>query len=833
MVSPRQGLLLGVILLLGPQLVGCKADSPPPIEAAKDLEPRLSSDSGGTDSSRDGYVVWESNRTGTWRIWSRDLSGGRPRQLTPDDGKRIHCCPHISPDGQQIAYMNLPPDQKAYPRGGAIGPLYLIGVDGSRNREILAAARNYFENRAVVWKSPTSLIYIEPDGRSSLLQIDTGEITPLTTEPIQEYPWLIDSSLSWATSGDATFAPYDSKILQIPTRSSLEGCQSYFTHTGGFGFWVAAPGGPLRWIHLDSERTGTLLTKSDPRLPVESGYLYFPMISSDRRWLAFGASNNQHSHLNSDYEIFVAALSPEDLSVVGPPQRITSNAATDRFPDVYQAPLPLGSHHGEAPYRWVFTPADAEQPFVWDYGDGESSTGIPGEHLYKTPGRYRITAIRDAIKLEGWIEVAAASPPQPLSTQLLRNGFEIAVLFDEKISIAEFTAQLESGLQILGSRLDRGKTRLRIQVQEPIRAPDRLRLRNIEDRAQRPNRLVEVEIEVEPPRWPSDARGLVFVWQTGDSPNLLFDEELQAETAVILNPRGLARLDSHFALLPQGGSFVADDSSLHRIRNGCQRTNELSIELTVRPLADSRRNGVLLTTAGKGWSNFRLSEAEGRLHLEIRNGGKGPEGLARIDLMKMPPQGPSHVVVSFSSGSLSAYLNGKRVYFTESIHGGFFHWRARPLVVGSDWNGSGAWIGGLEGLAIYNRVLDSEEVWENHRRYQDAIEARPEIEQWAIDARLLECSDRPTIDEISPYREALLTCEYRVERDLEGFDSGTPVRVAHWAILDGRTLATPEPGTLSSLLLSRYSDNPQLESLVLSDTLDRLRKFPMFYSSRP
>ncbi len=826
-------MLLGVILLLGTQLVGCKAELPPQAEVGRELEPIPSGRSEAKDSSGHGFIVWESNRSGTWRIWTRDLSGGEPRQLSPDDGRRIHCCPHISPDGQQIAYMRLPPDQKAYPRGGAVGPLYLIGVDGSNNREILSAARNYFENRAVVWSSPTGLVFIEPDGRTSLLDIETGEIRPLTTEPIEEYPWLIDSSLSWATSGDATFAPYNSKSLEIPTRSSLEGCQSYFTYAGGFGFWVAAPGGPLRWIHLDSERTGTLLRKSDPRLPVDSGYLYFPMISSDGRLLAFGASNDEHSHLTSDYEIFVAEISPQDLSIVSPIERITRNAATDRFPDVYQAPLPLGSHHGEAPHRWELTPERGEHPWVWDYGDGKSSAGVSGEHLYETPGRYRITASRDEEVLEGWIEVAAASPPRPLSIQLLRNGSEIAVLFDEQISIASLTAQLDSGLEVRGFDLDRGNTRLRIQVQGSIRAPDRLRLRNIEDRAQRPNQLVEIEIEVEPPRWPSDTRGLVFVWQTADSPNLLFDEALQAETAVLLEPRGLARLDSDFTLLPQGGSFVADDSSLHRIRNECQRTNELSIELTIRPRSGAGSDGVLLTTAGKGWSNFSLSEARGRLIFELRKGGKGPQGLARVDLMSFPTKGPSHVVVTFSSGSLSAYLDGERVYFTESIQGGFFHWRARPLVLGSDWNGSGAWMGGLEGLAIYNRVLDPEEVLENHRRYRDATAAREEIEHWTIDARLLECSNRPTIDEISPYREALLICEYRVERELEGFESGRPLRVAQWAILDGKTLASADPGTVSRLVLSRYGDNPQLESLVLSDTLDRLRQFPMYYSSRP
>ena len=90
-----------------------------------------------------GYLVWESNRTGSWRLWIRQLEGGEPRQLTPDEGQRIHCCPHISPDGQSIAFLSLPADQKLYPSGGAVGRMDWIRPDGSGQKTLLDSARNY------------------------------------------------------------------------------------------------------------------------------------------------------------------------------------------------------------------------------------------------------------------------------------------------------------------------------------------------------------------------------------------------------------------------------------------------------------------------------------------------------------------------------------------------------------------------------------------------------------------------------------------------------------------------------------------------------------------
>jgi hypothetical protein len=158
------------------------------------------------DGLGEGFLVWESNRSGRWRLWTRTLSPGEPRQLTPDEGRRLHCCPHISPDGQQVAYLSLPPDQDGYPRGGALGRLMVIRPDGTEPAVLVDEARNYYENRAVVWRSETELVYIPPDGSTALLDLVTGESRVLNPAGGETGPWLINSSLAWAASGNGAFA---------------------------------------------------------------------------------------------------------------------------------------------------------------------------------------------------------------------------------------------------------------------------------------------------------------------------------------------------------------------------------------------------------------------------------------------------------------------------------------------------------------------------------------------------------------------------------------------------------------------------------------------------
>lgn len=297
-----------------------------------------------------GLAVWESNRSGEWRIWTRRLEGSLARQLTPDEPGLQHCCPHLSPDGSQLAYLSRRAPRDEYPEENATGELRILDARTGQQRTVVAAARAYgWGNRAVVWRDERELVYVGADGRTFLLDLSTGRSRALTDEPRRKLAWLLDASLRHAVLGSPTFSSYDPATRQIAEGRRRAGCEPYFTHDGRFGFWVEGAGGPIRRIELRTGAVGTLIEQEDPRLPSAQRYVYFPMVSRDGRLLAFGASAGDHDHFRSNYDIFVAPLDPGSFELRGRPLRLTAHPASDRYPDVHVESLELERWQREHP----------------------------------------------------------------------------------------------------------------------------------------------------------------------------------------------------------------------------------------------------------------------------------------------------------------------------------------------------------------------------------------------------------------------------------------------------------------------------------------------------
>jgi hypothetical protein len=662
--------------------------------------PDITQNVGAQPDLGEGALVWESDRSGDWRIWSRNLDGSGLRQLTADEPGRSHFCPHISPDGRSVAYLSVAKGGASYEPEGVEGTLRLIALDGGEDRVLVESARSYFEHRAVVWRDPRTLIFISGETTTMELDIETGERKILIATPPKKGGWLLDSTLTHATSGVPTFSVYDPARQKVALRSELGGCEPYFSHDGRWGYWMAGAGGPINRIDLASRTVSTILDKNDSRMEKGWGYAYFPMTSADGRLFAYAASTGrqQHDHHKSDYEIFVAESDPRTLEVLGRAVRFTRHPATDRYPDIFLAPLPLGRLRGEAPFTVRLAPEEGDGVWRWSFGDGATSEGPSGEHTYLEPGRYTVVASRDQEELRGAVVVGEAAPPVPLEVTLLQNGLAVAVVFDEPIGIDGAQLAFESGRGIAATRVGGDGRSLIIDLEEPFRGLDRLTLAGIGDRAQRVNLLATTVLEVEPPLWPSRRDGLVFVWETGDAANLVFDPELDADRAFNLQSSGLARLDGHFAMALDGGSFVLDRQESLHLLHAIKQSNQVTIQAVIRPAtgspADGRRS-IIAWAGGKRGYNFRLVQREGVVALELRTAHKGSK--RALELFEIPPHRPSHVVVTYTPGRLVAYLDGERRVESSDFVGDFFHWREGPLVFGAGGSGDGDWAGALEG----------------------------------------------------------------------------------------------------------------------------------------
>ncbi|MEM7587190.1 MAG: LamG-like jellyroll fold domain-containing protein [Acidobacteriota bacterium] len=789
-----------------------------------------------------GFVVWESNRGGSWRIWIRDLDGTPERQLSPDEGERQHCCPHVAPGGERIAYLSLARGQEVYPESGATGRLYTLAVDGSDARRVVDRARTYFEHRAAVWRSPSELIFIDGDGNTQQLDVAQGTLKPLAEMGAKRHGWLVNATLTHATTGLPSFSAYDADRRRIVESGLLGGCQPYFSLDGRWGFWVAGAGGPIRSLDLASGAVGEILGKSDPRLPRDRGYLYFPMLSHDGSLFAWGASADEHDHMSSNYDVFVAPTDPDTLQLIGQPWQVTSHPGVDRFPDVYSAPLALGRHFGEAPLRIEFvTPDDAAsedataETMDWQWSLGSESLPAKGsrvEHTFESAGSYRVVATSGERQALGFVRVREARPPQVIEASV-RDSKSIDVRFDEAVALDAVQAELESGraLQVLpaGGAQGADDRSLRIELEEALDTDEVLVLSGVRDRAQRPNVMPQTRIEIGPPMWPSDPRGLVFLWQS-DGVQEVEDPVTGERRSCVLSPSGRAWLDRSFAMELAGGSFVANDETVLGVLNGCQRTNELTLEATLTPhrrAAPDAMARIITFSGGRRSRNLTLGQIDDRLVFRLRTATTGQNAdRPQLELSRVPIGKPTHVLITYTAGRLVAYLDGREVLTTDALQDGFFHWQPRPLVFGNEWQADFPWFGSLEGVAIYDRALAADEALENHRRYAELRAEVPAVARVRLRARLVQRSAIPTLREIAPYREALAVYVYEIEALLSGEPTGamtigSQVRIAHRVLADGEALPVSRRATSRSyaLEIEPFLDQPQLESLYLSDTV--------------
>ncbi|HLF56971.1 MAG TPA: LamG domain-containing protein, partial [Thermoanaerobaculia bacterium] len=262
-------------------------------------------------------------------------------------------------------------------------------------------------------------------------------------------------------------------------------------------------------------------------------------------------------------------------------------------------------------------------------------------------------------------------------------------------------------------------------------------------------------------------------------------------------------------------------------------TNVLSLALLVEPRSVARPAAgpiVALSYSDKD-RGFLLRQNGRRLELVLRRSNEqGKLGGPGWTIAELPDGGPHHVAIRFSPGRIAAFLDGRPV-FREVAPDGFFHWRNRALDFGSEVGGRERFRGLLSQIAIWNRELGDAEIAREAERALATVRGSAAPSRLEVEARLLARSAVPTLEQISPYRRALVVEEYESVRVLAGKPPAGRLRVARWAILDGERLpgAAAPLGTAAHLLLEPFDAQPQLESVVLSDTLPAAPRAPLHF----
>lgn len=783
---------------------------------------------GGAQRPSEGFLVWESNRTGSWRIWTRSLdASGRPERLSPEEPGRDHFGAHISPDGTRVAYLSYPKGSDSY-HDGPPAELRVLRVADRKEESVARDAHSYGESRSVVWLDGHRLLYLASDRSTQELDLRTGGRTRIATAPEGRAGHLLNATRTHGTSNEPTFSPYDSSTGSFAPAPRQAGCQPYFTRDGRSGFWVAASGGPILRIDLARGRSTTLIDRNDPRLPEGFRYVYFPMVSPGQRLLAWAASGGDHDHFRADYEIFVAPIDPVSLELEGGPVRYTFDPGTDRFPDVFLAGHELGHRIGEVPFPIEFDPAAVgpeHEPgwrWEWDFGDGTRSTGAVGRHVYESAGSFSVVARRGARSLRGRVDVEPPAPPRPLRT--VSGTHEAEVTFDEAIEARAVVASLASGAPVKEVAVKPDRRTLLLRTWEPLDALDHLRLEGLRDAAGHTAPALTLVLERQ--SWPANEDGLVFLFAAGGDARTPDPTGREARRPLVSH--GRARVGHHGALVLSGGSFEAQGAG-RALARSCARADGIAIEAVVQP-RDALQSGsrpILRVDDEGGRPLLELAHRRDQLRWRLRTHEADP----KIPVARVESQGPVHLVVSFRSGRLVAYRNGVKTVDTDRVRGDLTRLEDAGLLrLGGDGDEGSGWRGSLDAVAIYCRTLGPEEAAANAHAYRARLAEREAVPGHRVRARLVAASEAPTLEEIAPYRDALVVYEWEVLRVLDGELAEPRVRVAHWAVLGGEPQPVPHgpPGTRSRLELERLSDNEQAAAYPLMDGLEPRPDLPLF-----
>lgn len=286
--------------------------------------------------SIDGQIVWESHRSGSWRIWTMNADGTGVRQLSEGPGDDTDA--RFSPDGKTIAFTRTERGQRS---------VWLMGRDGAHPRKLIDDAGSpvftrdgqrlhFARKRGQGGEHFDTWVYdlvagaerrvFPPDGVTYELDVWGAEASD---DESRFVAWSPRPRGTWVLSADGT------------VRAHVHGgCEGQVSPDQRYGYGVKSAGTFIRFNLADG---GNPL-----EFNVREGawsHTYFPRVSADGNWLVYGACPpNQHDHDTSDYELFIVRLA--DWHTQGEPVRLTFNEATDRWPDIclVASPWPGGEY---------------------------------------------------------------------------------------------------------------------------------------------------------------------------------------------------------------------------------------------------------------------------------------------------------------------------------------------------------------------------------------------------------------------------------------------------------------------------------------------------------
>jgi len=323
--------------------------------------------------------------------------------------------------------------------------------------------------------------------------------------------------------------------------------------------------------------------------------------------------------------------------------------------------------------------------------------------------------------------------------------------------------------------------------------------------------------------WPLSHEGLQYLWENNNADNQIIDGQGNLVRICSGELRGQARFTRHYGLDLRQGAFEPDRIS-GDLLTAARKSGELTIEATL--VASSVNQGgparIISFSSGSSSRNFTLGQEGANLVFRLRTPATDDNGMSReVELGQIEADRPTHVLIRYRDRQLEAFIDGKMSLSTDAIQGSFENWTEQGLIFGDEVGGGRNWAGELEGIAIYSRFLNDEEVALHQSRYAARYAERKPAERLVVDAQLVEASRIPDIGEIGSYRRSIVRNLYRIDKVIDGkAPSDREIVVTEWAILDRKPLARAvKVGDTVRLTLEPFNQHPELKSDWVQDDL--------------
>lgn len=300
------------------------------LDSSSAYEPVLSRSPTPAETLPDGFMVWSSNRSGSHDIFKMTLPDREITRLTSHSHVDYH--PRISPDGRKVVFArSRKPGMST--RNQLDWDVILLDLETGREQR-LAEYGNF-----PTWADSTRVHYQYRVEQLGTYDLESGE-----------HRVDFHSGMGQVQKGAGLQTPHvspDGDRLAVTLRFKqhligtvdfkgnitriADGCQLTWSPTGDFLYYVDYGGRMKNAIYVYEPSRGESRMWID--LPGEFSHEYFPKLSSDERYLVFGASRseNAHEHDSADFEMF--------LWQVGTPvenaARLTFSESNDNYPDIH------------------------------------------------------------------------------------------------------------------------------------------------------------------------------------------------------------------------------------------------------------------------------------------------------------------------------------------------------------------------------------------------------------------------------------------------------------------------------------------------------------------